>query len=339
LAFLQEQGLPDSYYETVKVTTPEGKTIEVKRPNEKALQPGGYSAFNSRKGRGMREMANEFQWGNYVQNILSGADDEVDPALAQINQELKNLKTVTAGVDAPTVSRATLRTDADVRARAKEYAQARLAAREKLVTESDAGGAAKERRLGRIQSQRELLEANAPVLGTRQKQATQKAQRMWRRGTRFELGDTGKYQQKSAPMSVAQQAAAMGSRSKPGALVAEMESGTTASGAESPDYEKGGKPITAAGDSAKTGLAGLGRAMVDSSTEDKEEDKESKDATQTQKLSGEDDADSAANTAAKFFSPDAFRQRLGQGLQQKLRSRRGIFDGLDGDDVDEDSLA
>lgn len=336
LSVLQEIDLPPSYYTVEKVKGPDGEEFEVKRLNEKFLQTGGYSAFNARKGQGMREMLDELKWRADVQNLMQTVDNAVDPVLAGINRELKDLKTTTAGVDAPTVTRATLRSDADVRQRAAEYAQQRLAARADQVGASDASDKAKARRLGRISSQQELLASDAPILGTRQKLATQKAQRMLRRGTRVELKEDGQYQQKSAPMSLAQQSAMLGSRSKPGGLTQEMETGLTAAGAESKDYEKGSKPLTAAGDAAKTGLAGLGQSLVKARGGKEEDGEEEAKAAKPKEGEADEDLTKAASKVSQFFGPNASRNRMGVGLRQKFRSRRSLFDDLEGDDVEEE---
>jgi hypothetical protein len=240
-------------------------------------------------------------------------------------EQLANLRVLSTGVDAPTTARAALRTNPDIRARAQQVAETRLGLKKEALEKAKMPDAARQRKLERVQEQLGSLQADKdrPVPGARSKLALQKAYRQSRRGNRLSITEEGDFRKTTAPMSVAQQSAVLGSRARMGDLAQEMRSGKTLTGEPSADFASGGQPTSSAGAASKTKLQDLGKSFFEQAeTLDKEAKEEAVKSEEIAKKSAKS-TDRAQAMASKFFdSPNNFSSQFKQAFRGKASNIR-----------------
>jgi hypothetical protein len=346
-----ELDLPPAMYDVVTRTNPDGtvmrdkdgQPIVVRTLKPEALRASRYLAISADKGKAARKFLDEFGWGDYVKDQYKRIHEDTDPDLKDAREQLAQLRVLSTGVDAPTTARAALRTNADIRARAQQVAEARLGLKQKALKESELPGAAKARKLSRVGRQLDALEVgqDQPIPGARAKLALQRAYRQSRRGSRLSFDDKGGFRKTTAPMSVAQQSAALGSRARVGDLAQEMQSGKTLTGGASEDFATGGKPISSAGAAAGSKLQGLGEAFLKQGAELDRQTQRAQAARETAAPPVVPSTLRASEMAGRFFDDPregfsrAFKRTL-QGKASTIRQPHFLSDVDTTDEVDED---
>lgn len=342
-----ELDLPPDSYHTVQQTDAagngmvddKGNPIMVRTLKPEVVKATRYLAISEGKGKAARKFLDGFGWSQYVEDQYKRIREEADPDLDAAREQLANLRVLTTGVDAPTTARAALRTNPDVRVRAQQVAETRLGLKQAALEEAKMPDAARQRKLERVQEQLGSLQADKdrPVSGARSKLALQKAYRQSRRGNRLSITEEGDFRKTTAPMSVAQQSAVLGSRARMGDLAQEMRTGKTLTGETSTDFATGGQPTSSAGAASKTKLQDLGKSFFEQAeTLDKEAKSE---ATKSGKIAERSvgSTDRAQAMASRFFdSPNNLSSQFRQAFRGKASSIRRpdpMWD-IDSEDVD-----